>query len=345
LDQASFSASFISDVASVLNISQDSIQVLDIKSDISKGTLVKFTIANSAKNRTLLDIATDLYHDISNTSSDIYQQVTTQDLDSHYYYVSLIFLGFEEFLRLPTAIIAVIMTILPLLIIGFFVLHKKYFPQANNLIFLSALVGVVSFAMNIWFLKFLKGLPFHDLQWVFIFLLTGLLSSSVLNFTIVSYVLKKELITNKQFKEWVTAHLNIVYLIHLLSILNTQNGHLWTSELLGLESFSAPMSEEMQVQLKFYSLISIILGDGIVLSSQIYVSIYLNTFFTPSSLAFIFTGLNIIAAIIVRSLAHVKQSQAKKSIEFNREVPSPSASERSEEGIITPEGRQDFNML
>jgi len=134
----------------------------------------------------------------------------------------------------------------------------------------------------------------------------------------VTYLLRKEIQRNEEFKNWIPMNFVAVNGVHVLSILNTINSRLWTSEIFGLEMFTAPISDDTMMDLKFFSLISLILNDCMILVSQVYTFVFLNTFYTPSSLAFIATVCNILVTLLLQILAKVKHHRRKsgKSIEL-----------------------------
>jgi len=151
---------------------------------------------------------------------------------------------------------------------------------------------------------------------------------------ILFYLFRREIHNNFNFRRWMQDHLMAVSLVLLVSVLNTQNAQLLSSEIFGLPMFSGPLSEELEVKLKFYSLISIIIHDGLLLFCEIYTTAFLQAFFTTASLGFIFKILSLIVAITLRSIAQVKYRQ-NKSLQL-RKIRSSTAVEEESELPNTP---------
>jgi len=148
---------------------------------------------------------------------------------------------------------------------------------------------------------FLNSLPsdlFEHLRWVLYLALSGMLFSFILNLLSVIYAIRKQGIKHQDFKDWMVDHFCFVYLVIGISTLNSQIGRILTSNIFGLSMFSGPRHEQMEAELKFFSLASTIFHEAIALGCQIYTTYYLDTFFTVASLGFIYNGIRIIMDII-----------------------------------------------
>jgi len=99
----------------------------------------------------------------------------------------------------------------------------------------------------------------------------------------------------------------------ILSVLNSRNCRLLNSEIFGLTSFSAPLSNDLLILIQYYSLMTLFLNDALLLSCQIYVCIFLRNFFTPSSLAFISSFFNLLGSIFIRCQAKVTYNNLPNS--------------------------------
>jgi len=162
---------------------------------------------------------------------------------------------------------------------------------------------------------FLMTLPFSDLDWVFYLALSGLISSSICNGLLFLHFLRNETIRNSSAKDWLFCHYFVVIIVMFFSMLNTQNGTVLTSEIFGLSMFSAPMSKEIKIKLKSFSMISIVFYSGTILFCQVYTSYYLQTIETMASLGFIFTAICILFHTVKRSFYIYKKAKISKKMQ------------------------------
>jgi len=109
-------------------------------------------------------------------------------------------------------------------------------------------------------------------------------------------------------------HLYIIFVVFILSILNTQNGKIITSEIFGWATFSAPMSTHMEAELKFFSLASTIFHGAILFSCQIYTADYLQTFNIMATLGFIFNAITILISVIAKVRAQLKYRKLNENV-------------------------------
>jgi len=103
-----------------------------------------------------------------------------------------------------------------------------------------------------------------------------------------------------------------------------------TSEIFGFSMFSAPMSREIDVQLKFFGLASTVFQGGVVLFCQVYTANYLQTFETMASLGFIFNAMAILINVVSKSVYKYKMSVYKDRTEINKLRSSTQVLELSE---------------
>jgi len=211
---------------------------------------------------------------------------------------------------------------------------RKRFPQGQNFALLRILFEILSLVINIWFLHWLTILPFRDLDWVFDLALSGMIFSFFINFFAFIYLFRQEAVRSTTVRDWLVDHFYIVIFVMFLSILNTQNGKILSSEIFGLAMFSAPVSDDMNAQLKFFSLTSTIFHAGVVLFCQIYTTYYLNTFQTMATIGFIFNGITFFVNIVSKSVSKYRKSVINKMRSSTQA--SMELSERSQERSEPP---------
>jgi len=185
------------------------------------------------------------------------------------------------------------------------------------------LFDLFSLALNIWFLLFLHSLPSNDLNWILYLGFSGVIFSFLLNIITTLYAFRKEKFKSQAFRDW-RIELEIFFnFVIFLSFINTQNGRLLTSEIFGLAVFSAPMSQRIETELKFFSLSTTIFSSAIVLFCQIYSSIKLETVLMIGNVGLIFNGILVIMNLFTKFLVRYQyrgSTQFPKSSSSSKEV-------------------------
>jgi len=231
--------------------------------------------------------------------------------------LSLFSIILQNFIELPIYLVLSLSLGLPLFLIIFYAIHKFKYPHAKISILVSILTQLITIAFNIWFLKFLQGvLQNNDFLWVFYLSLFGPIIAFVFNFIVSSYYLKKEIFKNEEFSTWKINHKRTYVMTRILCVLDTRNVMILISGIFGAKKFMLPISEDLLVHLGFYHVIQLIFSDCVIFSTQIYICLRVQSFLTPSSLAFVATSCNIVFNIIVGSWNKIKYDKKQKTQEI-----------------------------